>query len=254
MLRFLSILLITSIAANAYAEPELKGSPTELQAFLIPESKTVTLTGSHEMTVYSDTATVNLLVTSEEDTLGQALEKNGKIRKILVEQLLNIGVSKEAIKNAKFSSSPEYGWFGKEPDHYKVMNRLSVKVSEEESLRAIALIADKIDAVKISGTDFEDSKKEEHKKLTKKRALERVLEDKAFYENTLSVKLTPISFYDGIVHINPTTGASQIEEVALYSMRADKSLKRQSIEPPSKSSFDELNYHASIRVEFKVTP
>jgi len=61
------------------AEPELKGSPTELALYLAGLPKTVAVTGESEVKVQADRAVVSLKVTTENRSLQDALRLNGGI-------------------------------------------------------------------------------------------------------------------------------------------------------------------------------
>src|SRR5438876_758256 len=62
------------------AEPELKGSPTEVAAYLVTLPKTVSVAGESEIKVQADRAIINLKVTSENKSLQEALRVNQEIR------------------------------------------------------------------------------------------------------------------------------------------------------------------------------
>lgn len=248
-------LALFALASPLQAAPELKGSPEELKGFLHPSSQTLFISDSAEATAYSDQAIVNLVITTEEKNLSSALEKNATLRSSIKSQLTAQGIAAEDIKNSKFSSSPEFGWFGKEPTSYKVVNRMSIKIQEEASLQSIATISDQHKEVLLSGTQFEHSKKAAFSQNVKALALKKVMDKKAFYESTLGIKLTPVSFEESIFDNLPTQGASQLEEIVVTGTRtkSDSYSSRRQYEPDmSNSSFDEIKYSARIKVEFKV--
>ncbi|BFM13182.1 hypothetical protein R50072_33350 [Simiduia litorea] len=254
-LSVLLTLVCFAFTSALQAAPELKGSPEELKGFLHPSSQTLFISDSAEETAYSDQAIVNLLVTTEEKTLGSALEKNAALRNNIRTQLTAQGIAANDIKNSKFSSSPEFGWFGKEPSSYKVVNRMSIKIEQEASLQNIANISDQYKEVVLSGTQFEHSKKTDVSQKVKTLALKKVMEKKAFYESTLGIKLTPLSFDESVSDGLPTEGASQLEEIVVTGVRvkSDSYSSRRQYEPVNPaSSFDEIKYTARIKVEFRV--
>lgn len=242
-------------ASASFGQPEIKGSPEDLKGFLYPRDSLVAINETAEETAYSDTAIVNLVITTEEKLTSAALKNNSDIRHSIVEKLKAIGIPSESIKNSKFSSSPQFGWFGKKPDTYKIVNRISVKISEESQLQKIAEISDSFPECIISGTVFEHSKKGLYLQRVKEKALEKVMARKAFYEKSLGVKLTPVSFSEKGNFVQATQGAGAVEEVVVTGLRASgMSYSKHKAEEHSEpeSSFDEVKYESNLVVEFKI--
>src|SRR5215475_8225414 len=78
-----------SLSLAARAEPELKGTPSELSRYLqdvpireIP--KTISIPGEAELRVPADQAVVTLKVTSENKSLHEALRLNQEVRTKLI--------------------------------------------------------------------------------------------------------------------------------------------------------------------------
>jgi len=237
------------------AEPELKGSPDEIRSFLYPKDKVITLVGQSEERAYSDKAIISLVVTTEGKTLSTALAQNSKLRKSITSTLTKSGIKPDAIKSSRFSSSPEYGWFGKKPSSYKVINRLAITIDKEDQLQTIARVADYSTEVELADTAFEHTEKEKFNDKVKAAALERVLAQKAFYEESLGITLVPIGIRDTSVKQRATIGARMLEEVLVTATkRSDGGYSSvssyDSIEVPS---FDELFYEASMAVDFKIS-
>lgn len=247
------ILLLSFIPLLALAEPELKGNPNELRQFLYPDAETVTILGEAEQKAYSDTAIISLVVTTDEKLLSSSLSANASLRKAIAQQLSSAGIKADDINSSKFSTSPQYGWFGKKPESYKVVNRVAVKISSEKHLQLIASIADDNPEVELSDIDFEHSKKDAFKTQVKKEALNKVMEQKAFYESSLGVKLTPIGFRDASITENPTRGAGVLEEVVVTGIRASKKYDSNDSRAKERSpSFDEVEYNARVSVDFRI--
>lgn len=245
------------IANYSFASPEIKGNPEELRSYFHPENRTLSIQGHAEKTAYTDEAVVNLVVKTENKLLSKAIKENSAIREQVIEQLSGKGFDKADIKNSKFSSSPQYGWFGSEPQSYEVVNRVAIKIADSRQLELIAEIADTNTAINFSGTTFEHSEKEAFEKLVKKLALEKVLEKKRFYEQSLGIKLTAVSFAESSVGFNATDGANMlVEEIVVMGMRGSKGDSYSKISAPSaprSNTFDELEYSATVTVEFKVS-
>jgi len=242
---------------SAFAQPELKGSPNELRHFLHPNEKIVTLSAEAEEKAYSDRAIISLVITSEDKQLSTSIANNSAIRESISQQLVSSGLNPDYIKSSKFSTSPQYGWFGKKPDSYKVVNRMAVTITDESQLKTIATVTDSKEEVELSDITFEHSQKDAFKSRVKQLALEKVMKQKAIYESSLGVKLTPVSFRDNRLWVKGTQGAQMLEEVVVTASKRNRSYKdsaadfAQSVAPSSvESSFDEIVYTAEIFVDF----
>jgi len=257
MIRLTTCLLFCSLHLNAFAQPELKGSPNELRHFLHPNDKIVTLSAEAEEKAYSDRAIISLLITSEDKLLSVSISNNIALRESISQQLVSAGINPEYIKSSTFSTSPQYGWFGKKPDSYKVVNRMAVTITEESQLNTIAGVADSEEEIELSDITFEHSKKDAYKSKVKQLALEKVMKQKALYESSLGVTLTPVSFRDNRLWIKGSQGAQMLEEVVVTATKRNRSYNdspanfAHSIAPRSvESSFDEIVYTAEIFVDF----
>src|SRR5436190_18889058 len=101
--------LVSFIAANAIADPEIKGTPNELTAYLRSIPKTVSVSGESEVRVPAHRAVLTLRVTTENRVLQEALRLNLEIRTKLTDTLKKQGIAAERIQSSKFSSTPKYG-------------------------------------------------------------------------------------------------------------------------------------------------
>ncbi len=260
MARIIVLTLCVLFSGAVFSEPELKGGPEELRGFLHPMDKVVTIRGQAEEKAYSDKAVISLVITTEDKLLSQAIAKNGEVRQKITTSLISSGIANDSIKSSKFSSSPQYGWFGSKPSSFKVINRMAISITDEAHLQEIAVVADKFGEVELSDTAFEHTKKDEFNEKVKAKALENILKQKEFYEKTLGVKLTPIGIRDSDIHLMATRGAMVLEQAVMApaSMAPDQrdskayssaaKYRDQSNEP----SFDEVKYAANITVDFKI--
>ena len=249
------ISLAALVSFTCLAQPELKGSPQELKQFLHPEARVMTISGKGHEVAYSDIAIVSLIITTEEKKLSQALEKNSALRQQVTNSLVASGVNPDNINSSKFSSSPQYGWFGSKPSSYEVVNRMAIKIDDEKHLKQIALQADENEQLQIGETQFEHSKKAEFEQVVKTKALEDVLDQKAFYEKKLGLKLEAISFRDSDVTQSGTDGAMEVEKIVVTGSRVKDSNSRlyDSYSYSSEvSSFDEVEYTVNVSVDFKI--
>ena len=254
MKKYLWVIMIFS--QFSIGAPELKGRPEELKKFLHPNEIIVSVSASAEETAYSDKATINLIVTTEKDSLSESMKSNSSLREIIRTYLIERGVKDEKINNSKFSSSPQYGWFGKKPTSYKIVNRVAIVIVDESHLQDLAELSDRYEEIVLSGVTYEHSKNEEFSLKVKEQALAKIMNKKAYYEKSLGMVLTPVKFYENHVDLEATEGAGMLEEVVVTGIRADKSeysSRKVNYSPPRNSSFDEVKYSANITVDFRVS-
>ena len=164
-----------------------------------------------------------LLITSEDKQLSASISNNIALRESISQQLVSAGINPDYIKSSTFSTSPQYGWFGKKPDSYKVVNRMAVTITEESQLNTIAGVADSEEEIELSDIAFEHSKKDAYKSKVKQLALEKVMKQKALYESSLGVTLTPVSFRDNRLWIKGSQGAQMLEEVVVTATKRSRS-------------------------------
>ncbi|BFM04902.1 SIMPL domain-containing protein [Halioxenophilus aromaticivorans] len=249
--------MMAVVPAWAVAQTELKGSPEELRNFLHPTENIVTLTAEAEEVAYSDQAIVSLVVKTEDDELAVAIEKNSQLRSQIHTALLDAAIENKHINNSKFSSSPQYGWFGKQPDSYEVVNRVAITLSQEEQLKTVASLVDKFPEVSLASTEFSHTKKDDSLAKVKEQALSKIMMQKMLYEDSLNVTLVPVNFRDQRVHYAATRGAIALEEAVVSSVMS-KAATREADgyagSAPAATSFDETKYTANIAVDFKVQP
>lgn len=249
------LFIVSWAAVQAFAQPELSGSPSELRQFIHPAGNLVTITGSAEETAYSDTAIVSLIITTKKDLLSESIAVNADLREQVTQVLVESGVASDSIKSSKFSSSPQYGWFGKKPSSYEVVNRMAITIDDTNHLTAIAEVADRYSEVELSGTEFNHSKKYEFNQLVREKALNDILAQKAFYEESLGVTLTAIGFRDFRVQETATRGGFMLEEVMVTARRVEQDYYSSAKEvyiPDAQPSFDEIQYQANLTVEFEI--
>ncbi len=248
VLRFVVGFSLLLLVFNVFAQPELKGSPQELQRFLQPKVKTISISESAEEIAFKDEAIISMLVTTEDDKLAVSLSKNAKIRSDISVVLIDNDIPLKNIKSANFSTSPDYGWFGDKPDNYKVTNTVTIRINNEAGLQSVARMVDKYDEVTLLSTVYEHSKKEAYQKKVKEKALKKVLDQKEFYTKNLGIKLEVVSFNDFDTYIN--NEVERIEVTGSRIKRGSKSHKKNRIEIPT--SFEKIIYSASVTVDFTV--
>jgi uncharacterized protein YggE len=152
------------------------------------------------------------------------------------------------IKNSKFSTSPDYGWFGKKPDSYKVANTVTVLIDDEIGLQSIAKIVDTYDEVTLLSTQYKHSEKELYKQKVKEKALNKVLKQKEFYAKSLGLNLKAISFTDQTAFLNDDI--ERIEVTGSRVKRSDYSSVKS--KEQAQTSFEKVTYSSNVTVRFIV--
>lgn len=251
-----AILLGTfALVGVSIAQPQLSGSPNELRGFLFPNPNTVSINGEADLTAYKDLAKVSLLVTTQERSLNEAMIVNQALRSDMIEQFLGAGISDTAINNSRFSTSPQFGLFGRTPNRFEVTARLEVTVGSEENLQLLAAAADAKEEVEFENTEFKHSQEDEFEDQVRELALADVMEQKAFYEANLGIELRAINFYYG--------GIRQMSRAMPMAARAQADSQELALSTAASSgvasgamavapSFDEVEYQTSLNVVFEI--
>ena len=81
------------------------------------------------------------------------------------------------------------------------------------NFKNIATVADSQDEIELSDTAFEHSQKDAFKAKVKQLALDKVMQQKALYESSLGVILTPMGFRENRLRVQGTQGAEMLEEI-----------------------------------------
>jgi len=181
----LGLLLVQRLAA----EPELKGTATELAAHLASIPGAVVITAEGEANAQADKATITLRVVTEGKGLQPAIKANQEVRTRLVSLLKERGVSEDQIKGSRFSSTPKHSVFSEKAKGYRVENQLKVTVLDDREFQAVALAADALPEIHYAGIEFDHSDKERLKGKAVAQACDRALNEKKVYEEKLGVKL-----------------------------------------------------------------
>lgn len=244
----LILLLAMGLSLPATAT-ELKGSPEQLREFLHPNEKTVTISKTAQEVVFKDVAIVSIVATTEHEKLADALEENAQLRATISSTLVASGIAAKHINNSKFSTSPDYGWFGDKPDSYKVSNVISIRISDEQGLVSIAKIVDKYKEVTLNDTQYQHSKKQQTIDKVKNDALNQVLKARDFYAKKLGVKLTPVSFSGD--NANPAQDVEMIEVTGSRMMSSGNDYLSKRKAAPN-TSFEKVIYKSRVSVSFKV--
>jgi uncharacterized protein YggE len=251
----LTILLVGFLSAfsgASSADPELKGTPSELQKFLRTASHSVTLEGHAKQTVQADVGHVIVVVRTQGKDLTGAIVANGQRRETLTKALLSQGIDAKAIRTEKFSTSPQFGWFGKTPSSYEVVNRLNVEVADERQVTIVTGAASGCTDLSIGVISFEYSKQRELEEQVRRAAFDDALAKKSFYEQRLGAKLVPTEFSFSDLSARSTPGAMALEEIVVTGSRRSGTEPYASNAVPPPPSFDEKEYEVTASVTFAI--
>lgn len=260
MKRLLTLTLAATTVASlggfsqiGLAQAQLSGTPDELREFLYPRPNTVNINGEGELTAYKDIARISLMVTTDERTLSRAMEVNQALRLELIQEFVAAGVPEEAINNSKFSSSPQFGLFGRNPNSFEVSARMEVEVNSEEHLQLLAAAADENDEVEFESTEFEHSEEDAFEDQVREIALNDVMAQKDYYESSLGLELKAINFFYGgirqMARAMPSVAMAQEMTMDANGGRASSlSLAAPAVAP----TFDEVEYQTNITVVFEI--
>jgi uncharacterized protein YggE len=256
-LAFAAFLVATTTLA---AEPEIKGTPSELSAYLTAVPRTVMLTAEGEIKVPSDRAMISLAVVTENRSLQEASRANQEIRARLIKTLAGQGIPAERIQASRFSSTPKYGVFAEKAKSHRVENVVKITALDEKEFQAVAQLVDGNAEVRYERISFDHSDKENLKQRAAAQAIEKVAEKQKLYESKLGVKLMVKSFEEGHGY-----DGGPIPRRPMYAGAESKSglmpmSRGVSYSPPAESgdaelptSFAELVFKAQLTVEFTVT-
>lgn len=178
-------------ATAALAEPEVKGSPTDVTGWLQQRTDRVRLFAYAEENAKADKATMRFSITTERSDLGEALAANQQLRGKAAEVLYANGIEKSAVKSSGFSSIPVRGFLGKRAASYEVQNKLSVEVSDEKQMQAAAELS-KLKEVTYAGVRFEYTKRDELRLALIQKATQKLNASREAYEKAMGVKLVPL--------------------------------------------------------------
>jgi uncharacterized protein YggE len=254
-MRQLAVLgLVFLIGYRASAEPEIKGTATELAQFINGVPKTVAVAGEAEVRVPAHRAVLSLKVVTENKSLQEALRMNLELRGKVADYLKSQGIPAERFQASKFSSTPQFGIFGEKAKSYRVENVMRVSVQDEKEFQNAAGAVDKWAEVQFDGVEFEYADKELQKQNAIAKACDNANDRKKIYEEKFGLNLVPVRFGQGEVMqrnaVPANYGLSRGEAYGVSPLSASTS----DVAEESVSSFGELVYTATVMVEYSVQP
>lgn len=264
-----------SFTLTARAEPELKGTPTELSQYLqnvpIREApKSISIGGEAELRVPADQAVVTLKVTTENKSLQESLRLNQEVRSKLIANLKSHGMAAERVHASKFSSTPRFGLFGEKAKSYKVENLVRITVEDEHEFQLTASTVDQFTEVQFVAADFEVKDKEAMKAKAVAQACDNANKRKSLIEEKLGVNLKASGFSSAPVvqsmnserRLYPSGSyygggslgykATRLADQATVSGLRTEPFAGAPEAGEDVSSFGELIYTANVTVEYRV--
>ncbi len=248
----MALVFLATMGVQA-AEPELKGTPSELRQFLRTGNREVMLSGHAKQTVQADVGHVTVIVHTQAKDLTAAIAANAQRRETMAQSLQSQGIDAKAIRAQKFSSSPQFHWFEKTPSSFEVTNRLTIDVTDERQLMIVTAAATNPPDLTIGGIDFEYSKQRDLEDQVRRAAFDDALAKKGFFEQRLGATLRPIGFDYSDMSARGTSGGALEEIVITGQQRARYSAKASAeADYAPVPSFDEKDYEVSVNVTFAV--
>jgi len=251
MKKFYAMMIAVMVCfTSAYAEPELKGSPDELTAYLSGIPDTVSITGTSELKVQADNAIVILIIKTESKSLVEALKTNQNICAQIRKELKKLGIDPLKIRSTKFASTPHEGYFSDKIKSYEVEKALKIVVEGEEEVQQVASLVDQYREIYYGGIQFENSKESEFKRKALSQACEAAVRKKTLFEEKLGITLVTKKFHGGSV----TKQLPDMNRMPLNTLSKMANISMTDVGEPNGaiSRFDEIIYRASVTVDYQL--
>lgn len=239
------------------AEPEIKGSPTELATYLGSVPGSIQLVGEGEVKVPSDRAVLSLRIDTEKKSLAEALKESQQVRVKLIKYLEEQKIRPESVKPAPFSAVPKVSVFSDKVKSYKLSTLVKVTTTNEAEFSAVAQAVDQISDVVFVQSEFEHSAKDSLSDQALREACDEVERQKRIYEEKLGVKLLPRNIQDGNPAAGPIPGR-EYGDNTVYAVPgsslgyASKAPSHTSEAAVTGSTFGELVFKARVTVQYAV--
>ena len=255
----LLVAFVTVIAAIASrAEPEIKGSPAELAAYLSALPGTVQIVGEGEVKMVADRAIISLRIDTENKSLAEAIRLNHAIRTKLGDFLKEQGIGADRVQPAPFSSTQKQAVFSDKVKSHKVSTLIKVSTRNEAEFQAATRSLDQFSEVAYVSAEFDHSDKEALKSKASAKACEDAERQKRLYEEKLGVKLAPKSIQDQrqapiLAARRQAYESGDLKQSRSYTTSLPAAQSAQLSEVTAEESpFGELTYTARILVDYTV--
>jgi len=254
MRKSIIVLSLCIAAARLHAEPEIKGTPSDVAQYLQGISKTVTVVGDGELKVTADHANVSLRVVTENKSLQEALRLNQDIRSRITSTLAADGFAAGHMQASRFSSTPKYGLFGDKPKSYRVENVIKITIQNEKEFQTVAGLVDGMNEVRYDGIEFESPDKDQWKAKAVAQAMDKADERKRLYEEKLGIKLAAKSITEGSVSIQSNNANNNGYGIVAGRISTGLPEAVPAADNPDETAndFGEVVYRAQVTVEYAV--
>jgi uncharacterized protein YggE len=236
------------------AEPELKGTPSELSAYLSTVPGVVQLNAEGEVRIQADRAVVMLAVTTENKSMGDAIKLNQELRGKVARFLNERGVKGEHIQSSRFSSFPRTGTWSSKVKSYRVENVLRVTAQDEAEFQIIASTPDNFPEVSYVGVTFDHSEMEAQRAQALAQACDNVLRRKKVLEEKFGLKLSPRQITEGRPAVAPVLLTAGLRE-RMADPTAPTALAATALPRGEEgfAGFGELIFKTTVTVEYTAT-
>ncbi|PCJ15451.1 MAG: hypothetical protein COB04_13250 [Gammaproteobacteria bacterium] len=246
MKKYAIAVLVACFPLITSAQPNIEGTPGELEAYLTGLPKLVSLSAQASKKAPVNKAVVQLGVKSESESLAEAFQANMNIRLGIRDQLKGLGIKPGDINESKFSSTPEYGYFSEKPKSYKVENILSITVVSESQMVGVASVVDARENVYFIASNAKVGDSGQIEKQLIKKALLKVKEKAALYQEQLGVVLIPVAFTESKYDAPKPRTKLRLQKSSLSSFSETQA--------DTRTSFGESKHTMAVTVTYEISP
>jgi len=250
-----------TLSTPLLAEPEIRGQPSELAAYLATLPGTVQITGEAEIKTPANRAIVSLRIDTENKSFAAALKENQAIQAKLMQFLAEKKIAADRVRPAPFSATPKHAVFSDKVKGYKVGTLVKVTITDQREFNFIAQAADQFTEVVFVSSEFEHSDEDQLRAQAIGKACEEAERQKTIYEQKLGIKLAPRNIRDQTSPPEPLPSRGYGSD----SGYAASSLSRELASPAKaggagevgtvgRTAFGELVFSARVAVEYTVSP
>lgn len=239
----LSMTILLSVAAAA--EPELKGTPSQLRQHLHSLPGQVVLKAYTERRVSADQAIVSLRITTSHRHLQAAMDANNSQRQQILQELQAVGLDVHAAGTSSFASTPIDSWLGNVKE-YKVASNLRLPIDSDKHLRQIAGLVDTLESVSLGSIEYQLSSQEALKLELLEEAFSKLQQQEEIYEQSLHVQLLPRTVQHQTQQRKPDTAFDE----PIITTTSGGMVKVQPAMPPSHTSFQQVLISVTVTTTF----
>lgn len=264
------LVLVTSLLCGIWcvvssAEPQLTGTPGELEGYLAGLPKLVKIVGTAEVRVQADEVVATIVVAHTTKSLEESLTLNQRTRAEIVAALQEVGIAADKITASNFSSTPQHSRFSDNVKGYRAESMIRISVKSEAELQAVGKLVDERGEVDLQGIEMKHSRKKELERNALRAACLDAMRRREIYQEALGLRLVPVSIgerqpYLGALNMMGGLGGGGGFGGGPGGFRwrdeAVLGIANAVAEPDSsgvQESFDELVFRARVTVTFQIS-